>query len=152
MPLSHLLTLIVSALAIQAAATVTAPTDSALDLNTTHINTCQEITPGTPCAGSEGLWNCMGTSFQRCGSGRWSAVQSCALGTRCKPVGLTFQFHVNFADGSTTPSPTLAPTPFPTTTTTTAATSSAERGGVGSLSGLLVVCGLGVMLVFVLAL
>ncbi|KAI0966771.1 hypothetical protein F4678DRAFT_448091 [Xylaria arbuscula] len=152
MQLFHPLTLTVSALATQAAetaATAAVPTDPDPDLGTTHMNTCQEITPGSSCAGSEGLWNCMGNAFQRCGSGQWGVVQSCALGTRCEPVGLTFQFHVDFADGGTT-SPSPSP-PLPTTTTT-AATSSAERNGVQRRGGLWILCGLGTVFVFVLAL
>ncbi|SPN97208.1 related to spore coat protein SP96 precursor [Cephalotrichum gorgonifer] len=39
--------------------------------------------PGTACT-SEGNWNCVGgSSFQRCGSGTWSAVQQLAQGTSC---------------------------------------------------------------------
>lgn len=41
----------------------------------------------------------MTTSFQRCGSGSWSAVEQCALGTQCSPAGLTFEFHVDYANG-----------------------------------------------------
>ncbi|KAK5630033.1 hypothetical protein RRF57_005748 [Xylaria bambusicola] len=51
------------------------------------------------CTDSEGQWNCMTTSFQRCGSGHWSEVQQCAFGTQCSPVGLTYEFHVDYADG-----------------------------------------------------
>ncbi|KAM3510966.1 hypothetical protein MY11210_005365 [Beauveria gryllotalpidicola] len=40
--------------------------------------------PGTACS-SEGLWNCIdGKSFQRCGSGKWSASQAVALGMSCQ--------------------------------------------------------------------
>lgn len=38
-------------------------------------------------------------SFQRCGSGQWSVVEQCAAGTQCSPSGLTYEFHVDFADG-----------------------------------------------------
>lgn len=42
---------------------------------------------GTPCT-DEGAWNCIGgTSFQRCASGTWSAVQAVAPGTVCKVNG-----------------------------------------------------------------
>ncbi|KAI1131767.1 hypothetical protein F5Y10DRAFT_261929 [Nemania abortiva] len=58
-----------------------------------------EMTAGSSCAGSEGQWNCMTSSFQRCGSGQWSDVQQCALGTKCTPSGLTYEFHVDYADG-----------------------------------------------------
>ncbi|PNY25493.1 Uncharacterized protein TCAP_04565 [Tolypocladium capitatum] len=41
--------------------------------------------PGTPCT-PEGSWNCIGgTSFQRCASGAWSAVQGVAAGVTCTP-------------------------------------------------------------------
>lgn len=40
---------------------------------------------GTECA-SVGSWNCVdGKSFQRCGSGTWSAVQQLSAGTECTP-------------------------------------------------------------------
>ncbi|KAI0396727.1 hypothetical protein F5Y17DRAFT_455795 [Xylariaceae sp. FL0594] len=54
---------------------------------------------GSSCAGSEGQWNCMTSSFQRCGSGQWSVVEQCATGTICSPTGLTYEFHVDFANG-----------------------------------------------------
>ncbi|KAI0442517.1 hypothetical protein F4803DRAFT_519311 [Xylaria telfairii] len=65
----------------------------------TRIERRQEMSVGSSCAGAEGQWNCMTNSFQRCGSGQWSEVQQCALGTKCSPSGLTYQFHVDFADG-----------------------------------------------------
>ncbi|KAG8164545.1 hypothetical protein KVR01_006463 [Diaporthe batatas] len=41
-------------------------------------------TEGSACS-NEGEWNCVsGSSFQRCASGRWSAVQSMAAGTSCE--------------------------------------------------------------------
>lgn len=41
-------------------------------------------TEGSACS-NEGEWNCVGgTSFQRCASGMWSAVQSLAAGTSCE--------------------------------------------------------------------
>ncbi len=44
------------------------------------------ITPGSPCPGDEGQWNCIGgSSFQRCASGMWSVIQSVAAGTECEP-------------------------------------------------------------------
>jgi hypothetical protein len=58
-----------------------------------------EMSVGSSCAGSEGQWNCMTDSFQRCGSEQWSAVQQCAAGTQCSPGGLTYEFHVDFAGG-----------------------------------------------------
>jgi hypothetical protein len=42
-------------------------------------------TPGSACT-EEGMFNCVGgTSFQQCGSGTWSVVQSLAAGTTCNP-------------------------------------------------------------------
>ncbi|KAI0452718.1 hypothetical protein F5B21DRAFT_482019 [Xylaria acuta] len=70
----------------------------------------QETPVGSSCAGAEGQWNCMASSFQRCASGRWSEVQQCALGTRCSPSGLTYQFHVDFADGYLGAAPPPPPT------------------------------------------
>lgn len=41
-------------------------------------------TPGSACT-TEGQWNCVGgSSFQRCASGTWSAIQSLAAGTACE--------------------------------------------------------------------
>lgn len=41
-------------------------------------------TAGSACT-TEGEWNCVGgSSFQRCASGTWSAVQSLAAGTSCE--------------------------------------------------------------------
>jgi hypothetical protein len=40
---------------------------------------------GSPCT-EEGMFNCVGgNSFQQCGSGTWSVVQSLAAGTSCNP-------------------------------------------------------------------
>ena len=40
---------------------------------------------GTACT-TDGFWNCVGgNSFQRCGSGIWSAVQQLSEGTECTP-------------------------------------------------------------------
>ncbi len=50
--------------------------------------------PGADCGGSEGQLNCLGTSWQRCASGRWSVVMQCAAGTQCTPSGLTYDFRV----------------------------------------------------------
>lgn len=58
-----------------------------------------QMSPGASCTDSEGQWNCLTSSFQICGSGTWSAVQQCALGTKCSPAGLTYEFHVDYADG-----------------------------------------------------
>lgn len=52
------------------------------------------IGPGSSCAGLEGQWNCLGSSWQRCASGRWSVVMQCAAGTICVPQGQTYDFKV----------------------------------------------------------
>ncbi|KAI6348593.1 hypothetical protein MCOR25_010780 [Pyricularia grisea] len=49
---------------------------------------------GSTCDGSEGQWNCMTTSWQRCAAGRWSVVVDTADGTTCHPDGLTWDFAV----------------------------------------------------------
>jgi hypothetical protein len=59
-------------------------------------------TVGSACS-TEGQWNCMTNSFQRCASGQWSAVMNCAAGTMCTPTGLTVEFRVQHdgtVDGS----------------------------------------------------
>lgn len=80
---------------------------------TTTLSSSQDLTVLTPqihhihsrdqaidsSCSEEGQWNCMTTSFQRCASGRWSAVMQCARGTRCSPAGLTTEFYVQH-DGS----------------------------------------------------
>jgi hypothetical protein len=54
---------------------------------------------GSACPGSEGQWNCMTTSWQRCAAGQWSVVMQCSLGTMCTPAGLTNDFHIEYAPG-----------------------------------------------------
>ncbi|OIW31669.1 hypothetical protein CONLIGDRAFT_234714 [Coniochaeta ligniaria NRRL 30616] len=65
-------------------------------------------TPGSSCPGSEGQWNCMTNSWQRCAAGRWSVVMQCAAGTACTPAGLTYDFKVQFS-GQGTSSGSFAP-------------------------------------------
>ncbi|RYC64360.1 hypothetical protein CHU98_g1843 [Xylaria longipes] len=75
-----------------------APSPSALDeIPTLHPR--QQMSTGSSCADSEGQWDCMTSSFQRCTASQWSEVQQCALSTRCSPAGLTHEFHVDYADG-----------------------------------------------------
>ncbi|CAK7219398.1 hypothetical protein SBRCBS47491_003830 [Sporothrix bragantina] len=52
------------------------------------------FSPGTPCT-AEGRWSCLpgGRKFQRCASGRWSAVQAMAAGTVCH-VGQSDRFSI----------------------------------------------------------
>jgi hypothetical protein len=61
-------------------------------------------TPGTSCPGSEGQWNCMTDSWQRCAAGKWSVVMQCAAGTACAPAGLTYDFKVQFSSQGTSSS------------------------------------------------
>jgi len=68
---------------------------------TTSALLVKRISVGQDCTGSEGMWNCMTNSFQRCASGRWSEVMQCSAGTQCSPVGTGYQFNVGFS-GSTT--------------------------------------------------
>lgn len=42
-----------------------------------------EMPVGSPCYASEGEWNCLTTSFQRCASGQWSDITDTADGTIC---------------------------------------------------------------------
>jgi uncharacterized membrane protein YgcG len=62
-----------------------------------HIHQTQSA--GSACSGSEGQWNCMTDSWQRCAAGQWSVVMQCSLGTICTPAGLTNDFHVEYAPG-----------------------------------------------------
>ncbi|KAF7550258.1 hypothetical protein G7046_g8070 [Stylonectria norvegica] len=55
-------------------------------------------TAGASCD-SEGQWNCMTSSWQRCASGRWSVEMQCAAGTKCTPSGHTDDFRIE-NDGS----------------------------------------------------
>jgi hypothetical protein len=61
----------------------------------------KRISVGQDCTGSEGMWNCMTNSFQRCASERWSEVMQCSAGTQCSPVGIGNQFNVGFSGSST---------------------------------------------------
>ncbi|KAI0401045.1 hypothetical protein F4802DRAFT_601459 [Xylaria palmicola] len=100
-----------------------------------------EPSVGSACPDAEGQWNCMTTSFQRCGAGRWSEVQQCALGTRCSPAGRTYQFHVDFADGYLGAAPPSSPTSDGVRAT---------GGGAGTLAGWALLGGLGATLAAVL--
>ncbi|KAK1836540.1 hypothetical protein QBC39DRAFT_407309 [Podospora conica] len=52
------------------------------------------IHPSTHCpAESEGLYNCMRTTWQRCASGRWSERVRTAAGTVCAPEGLVWSMR-----------------------------------------------------------
>jgi len=68
-----------------APAPAAATTASASSPASTPPTTTGSETAGSPCT-EEGLFNCVGgTSFQQCGSGTWSVVQSLAAGTTCNP-------------------------------------------------------------------
>lgn len=83
---------------------------------------------GSPCAGSEGAWFCMSSSFQRCASGRWTAAVACAPGTVCQPEGLTYDLQSAFGiapaptstTGAETQTESIAPASSKKTTGTTA--------------------------------
>ncbi|KAI0910550.1 hypothetical protein F4823DRAFT_561729 [Ustulina deusta] len=92
---SRLTNIITTLLLLIAVVTASPTTKAAEGSHTFHRR--QEMSVGSSCDGSEGQWNCMTSSFQRCGSGQWSEVQQCALGTQCSPAGLTYEFHVDFA-------------------------------------------------------
>ncbi|PKS11819.1 hypothetical protein jhhlp_001112 [Lomentospora prolificans] len=49
---------------------------------------------GSGCEGSEGQWNCMTDSWQRCADGIWSIEMPCSDGTICSPAGLTYDFEI----------------------------------------------------------
>lgn len=52
------------------------------------------IPPSTACASSsEGLYNCLRTTWQRCASGRWSERMRTAEGTVCAPEGLVWSMR-----------------------------------------------------------
>jgi hypothetical protein len=71
---------------------------SAQNAETATLNLLvKRISVGQDCTGSEGMWNCMTNSFQRCASGRWSEVTQCAAGTQCSPAGTGYQFNVGFS-------------------------------------------------------
>ncbi|KAK7420464.1 hypothetical protein QQZ08_010380 [Neonectria magnoliae] len=50
---------------------------------------------GSACD-SEGQWNCMTNSWQRCAGGLWSEEIQCAEGTTCTPSGHTTEFRVEY--------------------------------------------------------
>jgi hypothetical protein len=54
---------------------------------------------GSSCD-SEGQWNCMTDSWQRCASGEWSSVIQCADRTKCEPSGHTMEFRIEWNNGS----------------------------------------------------
>lgn len=68
---------------------------------------------GSPCGDNEGAWFCMSSTFQRCASGQWSEVMTCAPGTVCEPAGLTDEPQSAF---------NIAPTTFTAVSTSTSAT------------------------------
>ena len=66
--------------------------------------TGSEMSVGSDCSGSEGQWNCLTNSWQRCASQRWSVVMQCADGTICSPSGLSYDFHVEASNSGGTSS------------------------------------------------
>ena len=60
------------------------PTHSAAGGSSGSSGSSGTVAAGTACS-SEGEWNCIGgSSFQRCASGMWSAVQPMAAGVSCQ--------------------------------------------------------------------
>ncbi|KAI3323404.1 hypothetical protein HD806DRAFT_84997 [Xylariaceae sp. AK1471] len=113
--------------------------------NSKHLERRQQMSVGSSCTGSEGQWNCMTNSFQRCGSGLWSAAQQCAAGTQCSPSGLTYEFHVDFANGYLGAAP-------PTSGGVPTAAARGGLGGGGSLVNWWLLGGLGALAVRMLLL
>ncbi|KAI1333250.1 hypothetical protein F5Y16DRAFT_7832 [Xylariaceae sp. FL0255] len=113
---------------------------SPLELAESSIEPRQSMTAGDSCDGSEGEWNCMVDSFQRCASGVWSFVQDCAAGTQCSPAGLTYEFYVEYADeDNDSTSPTVASSSAPTFSLPTNSVPTANIGfGLGHVNWLLV--------------
>jgi hypothetical protein len=79
-------TTIAVAPSVTIATTAQAPTPtSTTEAGVFAAPTTGSETPGSACS-EEGMFNCVGgTSFQQCGSGTWSVVQSLAAGTTCNP-------------------------------------------------------------------
>ncbi|KAI0102214.1 hypothetical protein GGR51DRAFT_298580 [Nemania sp. FL0031] len=140
----------ISLLALRALATAPAPapapappTEETPNLSPpSPLSRRDEMSIGSSCAGSEGQWNCMTSSFQRCGSGLWSQVEQCALGTKCTPSGLTYEFHVDYADGY------IGAAPPPSSSTSSAVpTANALGGGAEGLVDWWLLGGLAVLVV-----
>ncbi|KAI1073880.1 hypothetical protein F5B20DRAFT_565747 [Whalleya microplaca] len=100
-----LLVILVSPLPALAATTITTTTNSDISDNFPPSNqtiTKREMSVGSSCDGSEGQWNCITNTFQRCASGQWSVVMDCADGTICEPAGLTYEYQIAFGNNDTT--------------------------------------------------
>jgi hypothetical protein len=79
-------------------ATPTAARPAAAHVADGHTLSARAEAAGSECP-TEGQWNCMTTSWQRCASGVWSLEMAMAQGTRCSPAGFTDDFHIEH-DGS----------------------------------------------------
>lgn len=66
-------------------------------------------TAGSPCT-SEGKWNCLTHSWQRCADGAWTVEMPCAEGTVCVPAGLTHDLMILHEDKDDSSSPSAAST------------------------------------------
>lgn len=81
-------------------------TAAALPTSSTAAAAATLITPGTDCADSEALFNCLTTSWQQCASGQWSIAitQGLAEGGKdalvCAPVGLSYDMKIVYANGT----------------------------------------------------
>ncbi|AEO71776.1 uncharacterized protein THITE_2124610 [Thermothielavioides terrestris NRRL 8126] len=89
-------TLVVSTVASSASAPIATGTTGSGSGSGSSGSSAGGFAPGTACS-NEGQWNCInGTTFQRCASGVWSAVQAVAPGTSCT-AGQSDSFSVKAA-------------------------------------------------------
>lgn len=60
------------------------------------------IPPGTDCADTEALFNCLTTEWQQCASGQWSiAIEGQGDdGLVCSPSGLSYDMKIVYANGT----------------------------------------------------
>lgn len=65
---------------------------SAITSSSQHLHPRQAA--GSGCGGSEGQWNCMGSSWQRCADGIWSVEMPSSDGTICSPSGLHYDIEI----------------------------------------------------------
>ncbi|KUI54872.1 hypothetical protein VP1G_02283 [Cytospora mali] len=98
--------------------------------------TVDEMAVGSACAGFEGEWYCMTTSFQRCASGQWSDVIDTADGTICEPSGLTNDFQPAFVCSSSTSSTTSSMISSKTSLTAALTAASATNSDLSSTTSL----------------
>ncbi|KAF4123399.1 hypothetical protein GMORB2_6100 [Geosmithia morbida] len=78
---------------------VPVPVSASVSVSVPAHRRADQQEPGSSCS-SEGEWNCMGDSWQRCAAGRWSIVVSTAKGTECTPQGMADDISTEDKDGS----------------------------------------------------